>query len=48
MIWACTGLILLAWLAGLVLVHAPAVNLLLVAAAGLLVAQLIGERAGGA
>ena len=45
--WGIAGL-LLAWLAGLVLVQAPFVNLLLIAAAGLLVAQVINERESGA
>ena len=48
MIWAGTAVLLVAWFAGLLLVHDPIVNLLLLGAAGLLVAQLIDERERGA
>jgi hypothetical protein len=44
MIWILTAAVLLAWFIGLLLAWGPLVNLLLVAAAVLLVIQLIGER----
>ncbi len=44
MIWILTALVLLAWFIGLLLAWGPPVNLLLVAAAVLLVIQLINER----
>jgi hypothetical protein len=44
MIWVLTALLLLAWFIGLMLTWGPLVNLLLVAAAVLLVIQLINER----
>jgi hypothetical protein len=46
MAWVAIAVLLVAWLAGLLLVRNPLVNLLLVAAAVLLVAQVIGEREG--
>lgn len=44
MIWTLTAIVLLVWFIGLVLAWGPLVNLLLVAAAVLLVIQLINER----
>lgn len=44
MIWILTAIVLLAWFVGLLLAWGPLVNLLLVAAAVLLVVQLINER----
>jgi hypothetical protein len=43
-IWILTAIVLLAWFIGLLLAWGPLVNLLLVAAAVLLVIQLINER----
>jgi hypothetical protein len=43
-IWILTAVVLLAWFIGLLLAWGPLVNLLLVAAAVLLVIQLINER----
>lgn len=48
MIWILTAVVLLVWFIGLVLAWGPLVNLLLVAAAALLVVQLINEREAGA
>jgi hypothetical protein len=42
--WVVIAVLLVAWLAGLLLVRNPLVNLLLVAAAVLLVAEVIRER----
>ncbi len=47
MIWVLTALMLLAWFIGLWQEWGPLVNLLLVAAAVLLVIQLINEREAG-
>jgi hypothetical protein len=44
MIWILTAVVLLAWFTGLLAEWGPPVNLLLVAAAVLLVIQLINER----
>ncbi|MEP6469118.1 MAG: lmo0937 family membrane protein [Chloroflexota bacterium] len=44
MIWTLIAIALVAWFVGLVLQLGPLVNLLLVAAAVLLVVQLINER----
>ncbi len=44
MLWVAIAALLVAWLAGLLLALGPLVNLLLVAAAVLLVAQVINER----
>ena len=44
MLWVAIAVLLVAWLAGLLLAMGPLVNLLLVAAAVLLVAQVINER----
>lgn len=44
MIWILTAAVLLLWFIGLLLAWGPLVNLLLVAAAVLLVVQLINER----
>ncbi|HEX6139659.1 MAG TPA: hypothetical protein VF013_04245 [Candidatus Limnocylindria bacterium] len=44
MIWILTAAVLLLWFIGLLLAWGPLVNLLLVAAAVLLVIQLINER----
>jgi hypothetical protein len=43
-IWILTAIVLLAWFVGLLLAWGPLVNLLLVAAAVLLVVQLVNER----
>lgn len=44
MIWIAIAAALVLWLAGLLATHSPLVNLLLVAAAILLVAQVVNER----
>ena len=44
MIWTLIAVVLVAWFIGLLLEIGPLVNLLLVAAAVLLVVQLINER----
>ncbi|HET9877817.1 MAG TPA: lmo0937 family membrane protein [Candidatus Limnocylindria bacterium] len=44
MLWVAVAVLLVLWLAGLLLSMGPLVNLLLVAAAVLLVAQVIRER----
>ena len=44
MIWIAVAVLLVLWLAGLLLQLGPLVNLLLVAAAVLLVAEVIRER----
>jgi hypothetical protein len=44
MIWTLIAIALVAWFIGLLLAWGPLVNLLLVAAAVLLVVQLINER----
>jgi hypothetical protein len=44
MIWTLIAIVLVAWFIGLLLSIGPLVNLLLVAAAVLLVVQLINER----
>ena len=44
MIPIAAAAVLTAWFAGLLLIRAPIVNLLLIVAAVLLVAQLINER----
>lgn len=44
MIWAAVAGLLVAWFVGLLLIQAPVVNLLLIAATVLLAAQLINER----
>jgi Family of unknown function (DUF5670) len=44
MIWTLIAIALVAWFVGLLLQLGPLVNLLLVAAAVLLVVQLINER----
>jgi hypothetical protein len=44
MIWTLIAVVLVAWFIGLLLTIGPLVNLLLVAAAVLLVVQLINER----
>ena len=44
MIWTLTAVVLLLWFIGLLRAWGPLVNLLLVAAAVLLVIQLINER----
>jgi hypothetical protein len=44
MIWTLIAVVLVAWFIGLLLKIGPLVNLLLVAAAVLLVVQLINER----
>jgi hypothetical protein len=44
MIWVLAALVLLAWFIGLLMAWGPLVNLLLVAAAVLLVVQLVNER----
>ena len=44
MIWTLIAMVLVAWFIGLLLSIGPLVNLLLVAAAVLLVVQLINER----
>ncbi len=43
MLWSAVAVILVAWLAGLLLHVGPVVNLLLVVAAVLLVAQALNE-----
>lgn len=44
MLWTVLAVVLVLWLVGLLLQIGPIVNLLLVAAAVLLVVQLINER----
>ncbi len=44
MIWILVAITLIAWFMGLILAWGPLVNLLLVAAAVLLVVQLINEQ----
>jgi len=44
MIWAATAVVLIAWFGGLLILHTPVVNLLLIVAAALLVVQLINDR----
>ena len=44
MIWIATAIVLAIWFIGLLLAWGPLANLLLVAAAVLLVVQLINER----
>jgi hypothetical protein len=44
MIWILAALMLIAWFIGLILAWGPLVNLLLAAAAVLLVVQLINEQ----
>lgn len=44
MLWIAVAVLLILWLAGLLMTLGPLVNLLLVAAAVLLVAQVIRER----
>jgi hypothetical protein len=44
MIWTALAVLLVVWLVGLLLQWGPLVNLLLVAAAVLLVIQLLNER----
>ncbi len=44
MLWVAVAVLLVLWLAGLLLSMGPLVNLLVVAAAVLLVAQVIRER----
>jgi hypothetical protein len=44
MLWTALAVLLVAWLVGLLLQWGPLVNLLLVAAAVLLVVQLLNER----
>lgn len=44
MIWTAVALVLVLWFVGLLLGWGPLVNLLLVAAAVLLVVQLLNER----
>ena len=44
MLWVAVAVLLVLWLAGLLMTLGPLVNLLLVAAAVLLVAQVIRER----
>jgi hypothetical protein len=44
MLWTVLAIVLVLWLVGLLLQIGPIVNLLLVAAAVLLVVQLINER----
>ncbi len=44
LLWLAIALLLVAWLVGLILALGPLVNLLLVGAAVLLVAQVIRER----
>lgn len=44
MIWTAVAVVLIAWFIGLLMAWGPLVNLLLVAAAVLLVVQLINER----
>jgi type IV secretory pathway VirB3-like protein len=44
MMWTAIAAVLVLWFIGLILVWGPLVNLLLVAAAVLLVVQLINER----
>jgi hypothetical protein len=44
MLWTVLAIVLVLWLVGLLLQIGPIVNLLLVAAAVLLVIQLINER----
>ena len=46
MIWTAVAVVLILWFIGLLLAWGPLVNLLLVAAAVLLVVQLINEREG--
>ena len=46
MIWTAVAVVLILWFIGLLLAWGPLVNLLLVAAAVLLVVQLINERQG--
>ncbi|MGH2455369.1 MAG: DUF5670 family protein [Candidatus Limnocylindria bacterium] len=46
MMWTLVAAALVAWFIGLLLAWGPLVNLLLVAAAVLLVVQLINEREG--
>jgi Family of unknown function (DUF5670) len=46
MIWTAVAVVLIAWFIGLLLAWGPLVNLLLVAAAVLLVVQLLNEREG--
>jgi hypothetical protein len=45
MLWTAVALVLVAWLIGLLLRIGPVVNLLLVVAGVLLVAQALNERA---
>jgi len=47
MLWTAVALVLVAWLVGLLLRIGPVVNLLLVVAAVLLVAQALNEREAG-
>jgi hypothetical protein len=47
MLWTTVALVLVAWLVGLLLRIGPVVNLLLVVAAVLLVAQALNEREAG-
>jgi hypothetical protein len=44
MLWTALAVLLVVWLVGLLLQWGPLVNLLLVAAAVLLVVQLLNER----
>ena len=44
MIWTAVAVVLVVWFIGLILAWGPVVNLLLVAAAVLLVVQLLRER----
>ena len=44
MLWIAVAVLLILWLVGLLMTLGPLVNLLLVAAAVLLVAQVIRER----
>jgi hypothetical protein len=47
MLWTAVAIVLVAWLVGLLLRIGPVVNLLLVVAAVLLVAQALNEREAG-
>jgi hypothetical protein len=47
MLWTAVAFVLVAWLVGLLLRIGPVVNLLLVVAAVLLVAQALNEREAG-
>ncbi len=47
MLWTAVAVVLVAWLVGLLLRIGPVVNLLLVVAAVLLVAQALNEREAG-